>query len=72
MHKLPSGEEVAWRKKLGIFYNFNNIKPPMNDRELKKLKVEIIKAVNFGIENARSGFNLTTRWKHPVRIFSKG
>lgn len=65
----PKENEEVWRGKLGIFYNFNNLRPPMTERELKKSRVEIIKAIRFGVENARSGHNLQTKWRKQVRDY---
>jgi hypothetical protein len=60
------GKRETWRDKLGIFYSFNSMSPPLYLTDLKRLNDDIHKAVTFGITAARSGSNYQTTWKSPV------
>ena len=69
---IPNADDTAdeaWKSKLGVFYNFKNLFPPIPERERRRLTDEINSAVNFGVTAARSGANLETKWKLPVYNF---
>jgi len=58
---------AAWKRKLGVFYNFKNLYPPLSPIETKRLTEKVIEAVVFGVQAARSGANLDTEWKKDNR-----
>lgn len=59
--------EVPWLNKVGAFHSISNLEAPMTSEDIHRIENMILKDIKFTINCQRSGLNLESKFRSPVK-----